>query len=116
MSEEQVKENEEVKSEEQKDAEENKGLGVVSYFIFFIPLLVNKESKFAMYHANQGLILLLTAIIINTIGTVVPIIGWLLVLPLGNLFVFILWILGIINSAKGEMKPLPLVGKFEILK
>jgi uncharacterized membrane protein len=38
------------------------------------------------------------------------------VLPLGNLFVFIVWIIGIINAAKGEKKPLPLIGKFEILK
>lgn len=117
MSDEQVKENEEVKSEEtSKDAEENKGMGVVAYIIFFIPLLAAKESEFAMYHANQGLLLLLTAIIINTVGTIIPIIGWLLILPLGNLFVFILWILGIINSARGQMKPLPLIGKFEILK
>ncbi|MGP4071205.1 DUF4870 domain-containing protein [Piscibacillus sp. B03] len=115
MSEEEVKETiEEVDAD--KDAEDNKGMGIVAYFIFFIPLLAAKDSKFAMYHANQGLILLLTAIIINTVGTVVPIIGWLLVLPLGNLFVFILWIIGIINAAKGEKKPLPLVGKFEILK
>ncbi len=68
-----------------------------------------------MYHANQGLLLLLTAIIINTVGTVVPIIGWLFVLPLGNLFVFVLWILGILNAAKGEKKRLPLIGKFDIL-
>ncbi|GEL76382.1 hypothetical protein TMU01_06170 [Tenuibacillus multivorans] len=121
MSDEQEKGQKEARSQVDKeeatsDAEENKGLGVVAYIIFFLPLLVAKESKFAMYHANQGLMLLITAVIINVVGTIIPIIGWILILPLGNLFIFILWLIGIINAAKGEMKPLPLIGKYEILK
>ncbi|WP_017185048.1 DUF4870 domain-containing protein [Alkalibacillus haloalkaliphilus] len=98
------------------DAHKNKGLGIVAYIIFFIPLLVAKESKFAIYHANQGLLLLLTAIIINTAGTLIPIIGWLLILPIGNLFVFILLLIGILNAAKGEMAPLPVIGKYAVIK
>ncbi|MDV2581501.1 DUF4870 domain-containing protein [Alkalibacillus haloalkaliphilus] len=118
MTNEKENENEKDPSQDQvsEDAQKNKGLGIVAYIIFFIPLLVAKESKFATYHANQGLLLLLTAIIINTAGTLIPIIGWLLILPFGNLFVFILWLIGILNAAKGEKAPLPVIGKYAIIK
>ncbi|WP_411954257.1 hypothetical protein ACKXGF_13725 [Alkalibacillus sp. S2W] len=99
-----------------KDIDDHKGLAIVAYIIFFIPLIAAKESYYAMYHANQGLLLLITAIIINIIGSAIPIIGWLLILPLGNLFVFVLWVIGILNAAKEEVKPLPLIGQYEIIK
>ncbi len=41
------------------DVEKNKAMAILAYIIFFIPLLAAKESKFAMYHANQGLNLFL---------------------------------------------------------
>jgi uncharacterized membrane protein len=98
------------------DVEKNKAMAVLAYFIFFLPLLAAKDSKFAMYHANQGLLLVLLALAVNVVGGIIPIIGWFLIFPLGNLFCFILFILGIINSSKGEMKPLPLIGGISILK
>ncbi len=101
---------------EMQDVQDNKGMAIIAYILFFIPLLAAKESKFAMYHANQGLILFLTAVIINIAGTIIPFLGWLVILPIGNVFVLILAILGIVNAAKGETKPLPMIGKFNILK
>jgi uncharacterized membrane protein len=97
------------------DIEKNKGLAIVAYIIFFIPLLAAKDSRFAMYHANQGLLLLLTALILNLISGLIPIIGWFIIMPLGNLFVFILFIIGIINAAGGKARPLPLIGKINII-
>ncbi|MET3682842.1 putative membrane protein [Alkalibacillus flavidus] len=103
-------------SDQQKqDIEDHKGLAVVAYMIFFIPLLIAKQSYFAMYHANQGLVLLITAVVVNTAGTIIPVIGWLFILPIGNLFVFILWVIGIINAAKGKIEPLPLIGQFDLI-
>lgn len=98
------------------DVEKNKVMALLAYIIFLIPLLAAKESKFAMYHANQGLTLFLTAIAVNIIGTIIPIIGWFLIIPLGNLAVLVLAIIGIINAAQGNMKSLPLIGKFQLLK
>lgn len=105
-----------VQPTEQEDAEKNKVMGILAYIIFFIPLLAAKESKFAMYHANQGLVLFLSAIAVNIAGSIIPIIGWFIILPLGNLAVLVLAVIGIINSAKGEMKPLPLIGGISIIK
>ncbi len=97
------------------DVEKNKGMAILAYIIFLIPLLAAKESRFAQFHANQGLVLFLAAVAVNVIGSIIPILGWFIILPLGNLFVFVLAILGIVNAAKGEAKPLPLIGGFKLL-
>lgn len=101
---------------EQGDAEKNKGVAILAYIIFFIPLLAAKESKFAMYHANQGLVLFLAAVALNIVGGMIPFIGWFLILPIGNLLILVLAIIGIMNAAKGLMKPLPIIGGINILK
>jgi uncharacterized membrane protein len=100
------------------DVEKNKVMGILAYFIFFLPLLAAKDSKFAMYHANQGLLVFLLWVaymVANFILAFIPIIGWILMMVLW--LVPVIWtILGIVNAAKGEMKPLPLVGKISIIK
>jgi uncharacterized membrane protein len=98
------------------DIEKNKAVAILAYILFFVPLLAARESKFAMYHANQGLVLFLAAVIVNVLGSVIPFIGWFVILPLGNLAVVVLVVLGIINVCKGEAKPLPLLGGIKILK
>ena len=98
------------------DIEKNKVMAILAYIIFFIPLLAAKESKFAMYHANQGLILFLAAVIINVVGAIIPIIGWLIIIPLGNLAVLVWAILGIVKAAGGKVAPLPMIGKYNLLK
>jgi len=99
-----------------KDINENKAMAVLAYILFFIPLLAAKESKFAMYHANQGLVLFLSAMAVNVVGSIIPVLGWFFILTLGNLAVIVLAVLGIINAAKGEEKPLPLIGGIKLLK
>ncbi|MFD1039762.1 DUF4870 domain-containing protein [Virgibacillus byunsanensis] len=107
---------EEQPQEETADVKENKGMAILAYIIFFIPLLAAKDSKFAMYHANQGLVLFLTAMAVYIVGTIIPIIGWLLILPIGSLLMLVLAVIGIINAANGKTKQLPMIGKIQILK
>lgn len=97
------------------DAAENKVIGILAYIIFFLPLLVAKQSRFAMYHANQGLLVLLLGIACNIVLGFIPIIGWIL-LPLANLGTLALTIIGIIQAANGQMKPLPLIGGYTLIK
>lgn len=98
------------------DVEKNKVMGILAYIFFFIPLLAAKDSQFAMFHANQGLVLFLAAMAINIVGSFILFSGWFFILTLGNLLIFVFVVLGIINAAKGEMKPLPLIGGISILK
>lgn len=103
----------------QSDAEKNKAMGIVGYIIpilFFIPLVTDaKNSPFAKFHANQQLMLLIAAVVVNVVGGIIPIIGWFIILPLGSIFLIVVAIMGIINAAKGEMKELPLIGGFKLI-
>ena len=97
------------------EVEKYKVMAVLAYFIFFLPLLTAKESKYAMFHANQSLILLLISIAAGFVGAVVPFIGGMVAMVV-QLGVFILWIMGVISAANGEMKPLPIIGTYTLLK
>ncbi len=102
------------------DAEKNKAMAIVGYIIpilFFIPLVTDaKNSVFAKFHANQQLNLLLACIAVNVVGTIIPFLGWFIILPIGTIILIVLAIMGIINGAKGEMKKLPIIGGFELIK
>ncbi len=89
-------------------------MAVLSYFIFFLPLIAAKDSKLAMFHANQSLVLLIGWVVSMFVG-VIPVLGWI-ASPLLGLGIFILWIIGVVGAAQGQMKPLPLVGTITILK
>lgn len=101
---------------EAQDIQQNKAVAVIGYILFFVPLLAARESKFAMYHANQALTLFLTALACNIVFGMIPIIGWFLLLPLGNIAILVLAVLGILNAANGSCKPLPVIGKYTFIK
>ncbi len=84
-----------------KNVEENKGIAALSYLwiLFLIPLLGKKESKFAQFHAKQGLIIFILSFV-----TIVPILGWILFLV-----IVLVAIVGIIKALSGEWWKIPLV-------
>lgn len=101
------------------DVEKNKAMAIIGYIIpilFFIPLITEaKDSPFAKFHANQQLILLIAGVGVSVVGSVIPILGWFIILPLGSVAVIVFQIIGLINAIKGEMKELPMVGSFKII-
>lgn len=90
---------------DQKDVEANKIFAVLSYLgiLVLVPLLAKKDSRFAMFHAKQGLVLLIAWAI-----------GWLLsFIFIGFiidvvLIIFSIW--GLVNAATGKMTKLPVIG------
>jgi uncharacterized membrane protein len=106
------------------DAESHKIFGIISYLIFFwwVPLVGAKNSPFAKYHANQGLVLfVLWIVVIVVIKIIDGLLGMLGLYSLewifGLLFVPIIYLLvvGIINAAAGKCVPLPVIGKYKLL-
>lgn len=103
-------------------------MAVLAYFgiLVLIPILAAKESKFARFHANQGLILLIIgvaySIFVQVVIKIVVFISYALAgivgiaLGLAWLLLLVLAIIGIINAVKGEFKQLPIIGQFQILK
>lgn len=96
------------------DIEKNKVMAVLAYIIFLIPLFAAKESPFARFHTNQGLVLVIAAVISSVIAAI-PVIGWIIA-PVIGIAVTVLAVIGILNALNGKAKELPLIGKFRILK
>lgn len=108
--------------DEANDKKENienvKVVSAVAYLgiLFFVPMVTNPKSRYAMFHANQGLLLLIAGIAVQLIGWIIPFIGWFLILPIGGIFVFVLFIMGLVNALNGNTKRLPLIGGFDLIK
>ncbi len=113
---------------EAQDAVNNKAMGILAYlgFLVLVPIFAAKESRFARFHANQGLVLAIAEIayiILTTIlNAIFAVISWRLALTMGTIL-GLLWfgfaafaIIGIVHAAKGECKKLPLIGGITILK
>ena len=114
----------------EQDVKHNKVMAILAYFIFFLPLLAAKESRFARYHANQGLILLIAYFALGIVNSILNAIlfaaffsgGFGILTILGLIFTVAylglaaLGILGIVNAAKGKMSPMPLIGGFTIIR
>ena len=113
----------------EEDVRSNKAMGVLAYIgiLFLVPLFAAKDSQYARFHTNQGLVLfiaeialnivvrIIAAILGNTMGLLaVPVIA-VLNLAVGIVSLIFL-ILGIINACSGEPKKLPLIGSITILK
>jgi uncharacterized membrane protein len=93
------------------DPKHNTLMSVIAYIIFFVPLLTEaKNDPFVKFHVKQGLVLFL-AFVASAIFMRLPIIGWVLMFPL-NIFLFVLWIIGILNALSGKQKHLPVIGEF----
>lgn len=101
---------------EDDDIESNKGISYLSYFgpLFLIPYFARNDSEFARFHSNQGLLLLLANIAVNSCSAL-PIIGWIIRI-IGTVFVLSGFISGLSNVSKGLKKPLPVIGSITILK
>lgn len=115
------------------DIQNNKAMAVLSYIGIFvlIPVFAAKNSPYARYHANQGLILLLAGVVWGMFYSIVAV-----CLSILSLFLPLLWaisfavisifgilslvflalaIYGIVNAATGKAKPLPVLGRFTLL-
>lgn len=108
---------------ETEDIEKNRAFAIIAYLwiLFVVGLIAAPNSKFAKYHANQGLVLFLASIIASVgcfvIG-IVPVVNMILLLAIPLLWVgwLVLAIMGIVNAAGGQCKPLPMIGHFELIK
>jgi len=111
-----------------KDAENNKGMAIIAYIgiLCLIPLITGdyKKSPFLKFHTNQGVVLFIAWLAWVFISFILGFIfSWWILAILFSIVRFAVWIgvlilviLGIINAVNGRMKPLPLLGKFEIIK
>lgn len=120
------------------DISDNKVFALLSYIgiLVLVPLIAAPKSRFARFHANQGLVLLIGEVAYSTVrGVLLGALKLLRHVTLfgGALFSPVYWavniitgvlslaflvfaIIGIINAAQGKAKELPIISKFKIIK
>ena len=100
------------------DVNGNKVFGILAYIgiLFLVPLFAAKDSQYARFHTNQGLVLFIAEVILNIAAKIV--IGifsvaslGLLAVPISIVLNLVVWafnlgfmILGIVNACSGEAK------------
>ena len=100
------------------DVEKNKVFALLAYIglLFLVPLLAAKDSPFAKYHANQGIILFIASlamcIVVGFVCAIISFIPFVQCLtcvcaPLPMIAILAYTIIGILNAVNGKMKPLP---------
>lgn len=70
-------------------------------FIVAIIIHQNKKTKLGAYYLRQML-----GIVLTSFACIIPFLGLLIAL-----FIFVLWVISLINAIKGEIKPVPLLGE-----
>lgn len=94
--------------------------------LLLIPILAGKKNDFTRFHANQGLVLLITAILsyfsVKIAGWIfhfIPVVGEILaalLLALWGIAFASAVVTGVLHALLGRAKTLPVIGGFEILK
>lgn len=116
------------------DAETNKVMALLAYFGFlvFVPMFAAKNSPFARYHTNQGMVLflamlayiiadsivssLLRSLLWNALGLWSVYSICITVIDLLYVGFTIFAVIGIVNVLNGRAKDLPIIGKYRVLK
>ena len=87
----------------------------IGYLFFFVPIVMHPESKFARYHANQSLILLILEFLgIIGLAEIPKVGGYLSFMFL--LFCIVCLVRGIILSLQGKAMRIPFFGKLVIIE
>ncbi len=109
------------------DIAENKAAATLSYFglLVAVPLFMAKGSKYARWHAGQGLALLAASVIYSIAYSVLAglllSVSWefyyaLRIIRLAWLAFPLLSVLGAANAINGKAAELPVIGKIRLLK
>ena len=105
----------------------DKLFGVLAYIgpLWLVPLLAGK-SEYTKFHANQGLVLFILEVIVGVITGVISAVFSFIPFAgpiLSGIIAAVLWLVcfglavfGIVNSAQGHLKLLPVIGTITIIK
>jgi len=109
------------------DIERHRPIATLAYlpFLCFVTFALGRRSKFALYHANQGLVLLIVAGVLGALMTYLEL-EVLVFHPHGAPIAVILWLgflsilasyigIGLQYAFRGVCEPLPLIGKWRLI-
>lgn len=101
------------------DIQANRSYAILSYLgiLCLVPIFGAKNSPYARFHANQGLVLFLAEIIVSFLRGFLSR-GYFYFFGLStllNIFFFAFMLIGIANAANGKAKELPFIGHIKLL-
>ncbi|MEM0518771.1 MULTISPECIES: DUF4870 domain-containing protein [Aequorivita] len=90
-----------------------KTVAIIAYITligWIVALIMNNKDKTALgsFHVRQALGIMCVGVILSIISGIIDI---YILSRVVYLAVLVLWILGLISAAQGEMKPVPVVGE-----
>ena len=104
------------------DIEKNKFKAGLGYFVFFLPLVLCKDSKLGRHCANQGLLLLIVSGLISAllgIFTGIPLIGWIFAIA-ARVVRFVLLLVALLCflqlTTNDRAPEIPYIGSFRIIQ
>jgi len=83
-------------------------LFVIGWIIALVINMNNRE-EYSSYYIKQNLGIIILAMALRVIG-VIPFLGPVLVV-IGGIILFVFWLMSLIWSIQGEMRPIPLLGE-----
>lgn len=102
------------------DIRRNKGVSSLAYIplLFWIPLVARSNSRFAKFHANQGLIFFIVMAVLDIVERFFTFIPYLhsLISACVSLIGLCYFLYGFINTLNGNARELPFIGKFDLIK
>ena len=90
-------------------------VSALAYILFFLPLIFCRKEPFALYHANQALLLTILMLILYLAFAFFPSVR-VIALPIVVIFHVLGIFFGVYNSAHGRARALPVIGKLELIK
>ncbi len=103
---------------EKDDYNRNKYIYAFSYLLFFLPLIVNKDSKLGKFYANQGLVVFITSLFLTLAASVlaaIPFVGFLFPISSALLIISII-VFGMYNVFNKKIWRIPFIGDVTIIK
>ncbi|MCR5654884.1 MAG: hypothetical protein K6G07_04525 [Lachnospiraceae bacterium] len=95
---------------------DRKTTSIVAYLTWIgllIAYLVG-DREGAKFHLNQALVLVLAGIVLGIVAAI-PVIGWIVTI-VGDIFLFVCWIIGLVGAINDEENPVPVLGSIQLLK
>lgn len=108
-----------IETKQRTEAGDRHALAAAAYtgILFFIPLTACKNKEYGVFHANQGLVLLIAYLLGTGLTYLIGATQWgftLCAAYFGG--TFYLMVLGAVRGLRGKMTPLPIIGDIHLLK
>jgi uncharacterized membrane protein len=79
--------------------------------IIFLVVAPYNQKPFVRFHAWQSIFLCIAAVAIQIMLGLIPIIGWIIAVPV-SLAILVIWVICLVKAFGGQRFELPLIGKF----